>query len=50
MADLNIGLILIMIIGGFAGIASTLFLVISLPVTLVWKIYRKITKGISLMN
>ena len=50
MGDLNIGLLLIMIIGGFAGLASTLFLLISLPATLVWKVYRKVTKGISLMN
>ncbi len=50
MGDLNIGLLLIMIIGGFAGLASTVFLVVSLPATIVWKIYRRITKGISLMN
>lgn len=46
---MNIGLIIIMIIGGFAGIASTLYLLFSLPVVLVWKVYRKITKGISVM-
>ena len=50
MADLNIGLLLIMIIGGFTGLASTVFLVVSLPAVIIWKIYRKITKGISLMN
>lgn len=49
MADLNIGLLLIMIIGGFAGLASTVFLVVSLPATIIWKIYRKVTKGIPLM-
>lgn len=50
MGDLNIGLLLIMIIGGFAGLASTVYLVLSLPAVLVWKVYRKVTKGISLMN
>jgi len=49
MGDLNIGILLIMIIGGAAGLASTVFLLISLPATIVWKIYRKITKGIPLM-
>lgn len=48
MANLNIGLILVMLIGGVAGIASTLYLLFSLPVILIWKIYRRIVKGIPL--
>lgn len=48
MANLNIGLILIMIIGGAAGLLSTLFLVFSLPTVIVWKVYRKAAKGIPL--
>lgn len=48
MDNMNIGILLVMIIGGAAGIFSTVFLVLSLPVTIVWKIYRKITKGIPL--
>lgn len=47
---MNIGLILIMIIGGLAGLASTAYLLFSLPAVLVWKVYRRITKGIPLMN
>lgn len=50
MANLNIGLILIMIVGGFAGAASTLYLLFSLPAVIIWKIYRKVTKGIPLMK
>ena len=36
----------IAIIGGAAGLLSTLFLVISLPATILWKIYRKVRFGI----
>lgn len=43
---MNIGLLLIMIIGGVAGLFSTLYLVISLPAVIVWKIYRRIAKKI----
>lgn len=43
---MNIGLLLIAIIGGAAGILSTVFLTVSLPVVLVWKIYRRVAKGI----
>lgn len=46
MTDLNIGLIIIMIIGGFAGIFSTLYLTVSLPAVLIWKIYRRFNQGI----
>lgn len=45
---MNIGILLIAIVGGAAGILSTLYLTISLPVILIWKIYRKIHLGISL--
>lgn len=46
--NMNIGLLLIAIIGGAAGIASTLYLLFSFPVIIIWKIYRKIAKGIPL--
>lgn len=45
---MNIGILLIAIIGGAAGLLSTVYLVISLPAVLVWKVFRKITKGIPL--
>lgn len=44
--NMNIGLLLIAIIGGAAGILSTVYLTVSLPAILVWKIYRKVAKGI----
>ncbi|MBQ8597288.1 MAG: hypothetical protein IJ409_05825 [Lachnospiraceae bacterium] len=43
---MNIGILLIAIIGGAAGLLSTLYLVISLPAVLVWKVFRRVTKGI----
>ena len=42
---MNIGILIIMIIGGVAGIASTLYLLISLPVVILQKIYRKVRYG-----
>lgn len=43
---MNIGLLLIAIVGGAAGLLSTLYLVFSLPAVIVWKIYRRIHLGI----
>lgn len=43
---MNIGLLLIAIIGGAAGILSTAYLVVSIPVVLIWKAYRRVTQGI----
>lgn len=45
---MNIGLLIICIIGGAAGLLSTAFLAISLPLVILWKFYRKIVKGIPL--
>ncbi len=39
---------IIAIVGGIVGVLSTLYLVISFPIVLVWKIYRSIRYGISL--
>ncbi|MDE6201995.1 MAG: hypothetical protein K2O16_11695 [Lachnospiraceae bacterium] len=47
---MNIGLLLIAFIGGAVGIISTLYLLVSLPAVIVWKIYRKIHLGISITN
>ena len=47
---MNIGLIIIAILGGLAGGLSTIYICASLPAILVWKVYRKIAQGISLMN
>ncbi len=47
---MNIVTLLILIVGGTAGIFSTFYIVISLFVTLGYKIYRKIKYGISMFN
>ncbi len=47
---MNVGLLLLMFIGGLAGVLSTLYLLISLPIVIIQKIYRKIRFGISIMN
>lgn len=47
---MNIGMLLIIIIGGAAGALSTLYIVFSLFLTLGQKIYRKMRYGISLFN
>lgn len=47
---MNIGLILLMIIGGAVGVFSTLYILISLPLTIIQKIYRKTRYGIPLMK
>lgn len=45
---MNIGMIILMIIGGAAGLFSVLYLTFSLPAVIIWKIVRKVTRGISL--
>lgn len=47
---MNIGLILLMLIGGSVGVFSTLYILISLPVIIFLKIYRKIRFGTSLYD
>lgn len=47
---MNIGLIILMIIGGAAGLFSTLYILISLPYMIIKKIYRKARYGRSLFN
>lgn len=43
---MNIGILLIAIIGGSVGILSTLYLTVSFPAVLIWKIYRRVVRGI----
>lgn len=47
---MNIGVLLLIIVGGAAGAASTLYIVFSLFGTLGFKIFRKIKYGTSLFN
>lgn len=47
---MNIVLLLVAIVGGAAGLLSTLCCIIMIPATLIWKIYRKIRYGISIFD
>ncbi len=47
---MNIGVLLIAIIGGIVGFFSTLYLVVGFPAVMIWKVYRKVRFGISVMN
>ena len=46
--DTNIGLLILMIIGGGAGVITRLYLLISFPAVIIWKIYRKLRYGYKL--
>lgn len=45
---MNLIVIIFMIIGGTAGVLSSLYILVSLPVIILWKIYRKIRYGYAL--
>ncbi len=45
---MNIIMWIIIIVGGGVGIISTLYMVLSIPAIIVWKIYRSIRYGKSL--
>lgn len=47
---MNVGMMLISAIGGLAGALSTLYLLISLPAVIIWKIYRRIRFGQSMFQ
>lgn len=43
---MNIGILIIAIIGGVVGFLSTIYLTLSFPGVLIWKAYRKIVHKI----
>ncbi len=45
---MNPGMLIIAIIGGAAGMLSTLYLLFSLPAVLIWKVYRHFRYGYSI--
>lgn len=47
---MNVGLWILVIVGGLTGAASTLYLTFSIPVVLAYKIYRKVRFRISLFD
>ncbi len=47
---MDIFIIVIAIVGGVAGLLSTLYLTFAIPAVLVWKFFRRVRYGISIMN
>lgn len=47
---MNIGLIILLIVGGGISIVTTLYLIVSMFAVIGFKIFRKIKYGISLYN
>lgn len=47
---MNIGLFIFIIFECIIGVLSTAYLTIGLPAVIIWKFYRKIRYGISIMN
>ena len=45
---MNIGILILMIIGGGVGVLSSLYIALSFPAVIVWKLYRKIHHGYKL--
>lgn len=43
---MNLGILIIAIVGGLAGALSTLYLTISFPSVILWKLYRRIVHHI----
>lgn len=47
---MNIGMMINAIIGGLAGLLSTVYLVVSLPAVIIWKILRHFRSGCALTD
>lgn len=47
---MNIGMLFVMIIGGAAGLLSTLYIVVSLFAVIIYKFYRKIKYGLKMYD
>lgn len=45
---MSIGMMIICVIGGLAGGLSAAYLLVSLPVVIIWKLYRRIRFGYKL--
>lgn len=47
---MNIGMMIVCVIGGLAGVLSTAYLVLSLPVIIIWKLYRRVKFGYTMFQ
>lgn len=45
---MNIGMLIICAVGGLTGLLSSVYLLFSMPILIIWKIYRRIRFGYSL--
>ena len=45
---MNIGILILMIIGGGVGVLSSLYIALSFSAVIIWKIFRKIRHGYKL--
>ena len=45
---MNIGILILIIVSGDVGILSSLYIALSFPAMIIWKIYRKIRHGYKL--
>lgn len=43
---MNFGILIVAIVGGLAGLLSTVYLTISFPAVIIWKIYRRVRYSI----
>ena len=46
----TIGMIILMVVGGAVGIFTSLYIAVSFPAVIVWKIYRRIRFGYKLVD
>jgi hypothetical protein len=46
--NMNIGVILLIIIGGSVGLLANVYLLISFPAVIIWKFYRKLRFHLSM--
>lgn len=46
----NIGMTILMVVGGAVGIFSSLYIAVSFLALIIWKIYRKIRYGYKLVD
>ena len=47
-SNMNIGIMIIAIVGGATGLLSTAYLAVSFPAVILWKLYRRVVHRIPL--
>ena len=47
---MNVGLLILVILGGAIGIAYSAYLLFGMPAVILWKLYRKVRYGISMYD